>query len=230
MCLVALSFVPYPKRVYVYVLGFLWLCCIPLYFVVFAMDVKDLEGAKSKICPTGLSCVYHPYHTTAAFEFMAAIWICIYLAYEYFLKHKQSTVAGHREIPATPLEEFMPAYDTQADFLPIKHPAIEGPALRPLLGVEVIEMEHPATGELNVTVMNVTTGGAAHQAGLRVGDVISRWDEIPITSKADFAQAVANAPIGSQVALQIIRQIPTSAGTTATSVEYVKMTIRGVPA
>eukprot|EP01004_Peranema_trichophorum_P003075 NODE_2086_length_1693_cov_579.422930_g1554_i1.p1 GENE.NODE_2086_length_1693_cov_579.422930_g1554_i1~~NODE_2086_length_1693_cov_579.422930_g1554_i1.p1 ORF type:complete len:484 (-),score=63.19 NODE_2086_length_1693_cov_579.422930_g1554_i1:241-1632(-) len=160
-----------------------------------------------------------------------AICLCVlsFVPYEFLAKHKQSTVTVHRDIPAAPLEEFMPPYDSHPEYVPVVKPdgtrALEAPPLRPLLGVEVIEVEHPSTQDLSVTVINVTPGGAAQEAGIKVGDIIARWDEIPITCKADFAQAVSNAAIGSQVILQVIRQIGSTTG-----VEFCQLTVRGVPA
>eukprot|EP00997_Jenningsia_sp_PLL12_P004324 NODE_1866_length_1046_cov_296.438315_g1517_i0.p1 GENE.NODE_1866_length_1046_cov_296.438315_g1517_i0~~NODE_1866_length_1046_cov_296.438315_g1517_i0.p1 ORF type:complete len:296 (+),score=83.75 NODE_1866_length_1046_cov_296.438315_g1517_i0:28-888(+) len=224
-----LSFVPFPKRVFVYIIGFLFLCAIFMHFTVFGLDVRDLSDAKDLRCPDGVECLFAPYNTTVFFDFWNGAMIVIYLLYEFLFKHKNSTVTVHRDIPAAPLEEYMPPYDAQPEYTPVVKPdgsrMMEAPALRPLLGVEVIEVEHPNTQELNVTVINVTPAGAAQEAGVRVGDIIARWDEIPITCKADFAQAVSNAAIGSQVVLQVIRQ----AGV-ATSIEYCKLTVRGVPA
>lgn len=224
-----LSFVPYPKRAYVYTLGWLFFCCMVMHFVVFAMDVKDLSSAKKLECPPNVSCEYGIYNVTCVFDIFNGLFILFYLLYEFLFKHKQSTVTIHRDIPAAPLEEFMPPYDSHPEYVPVVKPdgtrALEAPPLRPLLGVEVIEVEHPSTQDLSVTVINVTPGGAAQDAGIRIGDIIARWDEIPITCKADFAQAVTHAAIGSQVVLQLIRQI----GAT-TSVEFCKLTIRGVPA
>eukprot|EP01004_Peranema_trichophorum_P002804 NODE_1834_length_1786_cov_773.444378_g1554_i0.p1 GENE.NODE_1834_length_1786_cov_773.444378_g1554_i0~~NODE_1834_length_1786_cov_773.444378_g1554_i0.p1 ORF type:complete len:554 (+),score=63.73 NODE_1834_length_1786_cov_773.444378_g1554_i0:62-1663(+) len=229
ICLCVLSFVPYPKRIYVYVLAWLFFCDMVMHFVIFAMDVNDLGSAKTLSCPTGVTCEFAIYNATCFFDIFNGILILIYLGYEFLAKHKQSTVTVHRDIPAAPLEEFMPPYDSHPEYVPVVKPdgtrALEAPPLRPLLGVEVIEVEHPSTQDLSVTVINVTPGGAAQEAGIKVGDIIARWDEIPITCKADFAQAVSNAAIGSQVILQVIRQIGSTTG-----VEFCQLTVRGVPA
>jgi len=99
--------------------------------------------------------------------------------------------------------------------------------LRPLLGVEVVEIEQPHTGELTVNVLSVTPGGASDEAGVRVGDIIARWNDMPIHSKADFAAAVRDSLIGSVVSLQVIRQNALGYGNT---VDFLRLVVRGVPA
>jgi len=227
-----LSFVPYPHRVYAYSLAWLFVAVGAMHFVIFAIDVNDLRKAKNLTCPEGVYCIFHKYNTTCVFDFLNGVMVLVYVLYEFIIKGKSSTVTVHRDLPAAPLEEFTapspyPVRDFSTVIKPDGTPAITGPSIRPLLGVEVIEVEHPATRELSVTVINVTPGGAAEEAGLRVGDIISKWDEIPITCKADFAQAVNAAPIGSQVILQLIRQSQGVA--TTTSIQYARLTVRGVP-
>jgi hypothetical protein len=224
MLLCVLSFVPYPKRVYVYVLAWLFLANCVMHFVIFAMDCNTIGSAKNMQCPTGVTCTDIPYSTTIAFEFINGAFIILYLLYEFIVKHGQSTVTTQRLV-SLPEDELTPENE------PIKElqPAIEGPYMRPLLGVEVIEVQGP-NGELHVTVMNVTPGGAAEEAQLRPGDVIQYWDEMPIHCKADFAQAVSSARIGSTVMLQVARQNRAGAAATTTSVVFAKLTVRGVPA
>jgi hypothetical protein len=223
LCL--LSFVPYPKRVYVYLLAFLFFCTGCLSYVIFGLDVNQISRAKDMACPVGVGCVFDQYNATAAFDFILATFIFIYLIYEFLAKHKQSTVTSQREVASTPFDEFVPDVDP---IMKEALPALEGPAMRPLLGIEVIEVEGP-NGELNVTVMNVTPGGAAEEAQIRPGDIVAHWDEMPIHCKQDFAQAVAGAKIGSTSMLQVIRQ--NRLGTAAsTSVVYCKLNIRGVAA
>jgi Ca2+/Na+ antiporter len=222
LCL--LSFVPYPKRVYVYMLAWLFLACAVMHFVIFAMDIKDLGDAKNLNCPSKVSCTFDQYNTTAAFDIMNGLFIVIYVVYEFVIKHGQSTVTTQRLV-AFAEEEVQPENEPLKDV----QPAIEGPYMRPLLGIEVIEVQGP-NGELHVTVMNVTPGGAAEEAQVRPGDVVQYWDEMPIHCKADFAQAVSGARIGSTVMLQVSRQTRVGPAATATSAVYCKLVVRGVPA
>eukprot|EP00993_Chasmostoma_nieuportense_P006177 NODE_6792_length_500_cov_11.013405_g6626_i0.p1 GENE.NODE_6792_length_500_cov_11.013405_g6626_i0~~NODE_6792_length_500_cov_11.013405_g6626_i0.p1 ORF type:complete len:113 (+),score=14.58 NODE_6792_length_500_cov_11.013405_g6626_i0:77-415(+) len=105
-------------------------------------------------------------------------------------------------------------------------------SLRPVLGIEVLEVDHPC-GEIHLTVMNVNQGGAADHAGLRVNDIITRWDHTPITRKADFAAAVRGSNVGAEVVIvavvviQVVRRPQHHTGPMTTAVEYFKMTIRG---
>jgi len=226
MTLCLMSFVPYPKRVYVYLLAFLFFCTGCLSYVIFGLDVNQISSAKALLCPKGVSCVFDQFNATAAFDFILATFIFLYLLYEFLAKHKQSTVTSQREVASTPFDEFVP--DVEPIFMKEHLMVMEGPAMRPLLGIEVIEVEGPS-GELNVTVMNVTPGGSAEEAQIRPGDIIAHWDEMPIHCKQDFAQAVAGARIGSTSMLQVIRHNRLG-NAASTSVVYCKLNIRGVAA
>ena len=70
----------------------------------------------------------------------------------------------------------------------------------------------------------VAQGGPAEEAGLKKGDIIMRWDETPVTSKAEFARQVTNSCIGAHVVLQVVRQ-PRGGppNTTTTVIEYFKV-------
>jgi membrane-associated protease RseP (regulator of RpoE activity) len=224
MGLCLLSFVPYPNRVYVYVLAWLFAGNCVMFFVMFAIDVSDLKKAKNMPCPASVTCTYDEYNATVTFDFITGCWLLIYVVYEFFFKHAQSTVTTQRAI-LVPTEEMAPENEPTKE---AKAGVVEAPHMRPLLGVEVIEVQGP-NGELNVTVVNVTPGSAAEEAQLRPGDIIAHWDEMPIHCKADFAQAVSQARIGSTVVLQVIRQVRVAAAASS-QVVYCKLTIRGVPA
>lgn len=230
--LCVLSFVPYPHRVLAYAIAWCFVIDGGMHFVIFAMDVNDLGTAKKMTCPSAVVCTFHEYNTTCVFDFFNGFLLLFYVIYEFLFKHQQSTVTVQRDLPTAPLEEFQPpSAFPQQEYAPIIKPdgtpAITAPALRPLLGVEVVEVQHPTTGQLHVTVINVTPGGAAQEAGLQIGDDIIRWNDIPISCKADFAQVVHSTPIGSQVALQVIRK---AYGATSTaSIQYLRLMVRGVP-
>jgi len=225
MGLCLLSFVPYPNRVYVYVLAWLFLANTIMYFVMFALDVKYIRNARNLPCPSSVTCTFDEYNTVIVFDFITGCWVAIYLLYEFFYKHSESTVTTQRAI-LVPSEELAP--ENEPTITKDRLPMIEAPHMRPLLGVEVNEVQGP-NGELNVTVVNVTPGSAAEEAQLRPGDIIAHWDEIPIHCKADFAQAVSQARIGSQVTLQVIRQVRSGAAASS-QIVYCKLTVRGVPA
>jgi hypothetical protein len=236
--LVLLSLVPYPHRVYAYVLGVFWIIDCVMFFVMFAMDVNDLSNARDLDCPTGLGlnlhCDFEKYTTTCVFDFLCGIWIVVYIIVEFLIHKKRSYVAAREYIAADIIDDydFGPGAFIggpgntlhERKLAPVDYRKPAG-GLRPLLGVEVMEVDHPATGELSVSVVSVAQGGAAHEAGLVVGDVITRWNNMPIHTKADFAAAVRDSVIGSVVTLQVVR--PTVAGY-GNTVEYLRMVVRGV--
>ena len=53
-----------------------------------------------------------------------------------------------------------------------------------------------------VLITQVYNKGAAGEAGLRPGDVISRIDETPINSSFDIVNTVASKAVGSDVRIQ----------------------------
>ncbi|MEZ5417947.1 MAG: trypsin-like peptidase domain-containing protein [Vicinamibacterales bacterium] len=61
------------------------------------------------------------------------------------------------------------------------------------------------TGTDGFVVMRMTRG-PAYQAGLRPGDVILSFNGRPVTDAAAFLRAVSDAPIGSTVALEVLRE------------------------
>jgi S1-C subfamily serine protease len=158
----------------------------------------------------------------------------IYLLIEFAIHKRRSYVAAREYIAADVIDDFDlgpgawvggPDSTLNARKLePVEYRKPAG-ALRPLLGVEVTEVDHPATGELSVSVVSVAAGGAAHEAGLVVGDVITRWNNMPIHTKSDFAAAVRDSIIGSVVTLQVVRPALGGFGST---VEYLRMVVRGV--
>jgi putative serine protease PepD len=98
--------------------------------------------------------------------------------------------------------------------------------MRPVIGVEVLEVQD-IDGRIRLNVSGVTPGSAADEAGLRVGDVITRWDDFPVFTKSDFARAVQDAHIGSTALLQVERS--PIAGYGFGAFDVLRLTIRGVP-
>ena len=87
---------------------------------------------------------------------------------------------------------------------PAPAPAQASTAPRPALGVRVRD---PEPGEPSGAALGeVLPGGAAHQAGLRKGDLIVRLDGVPIASAAALSQAVARRKPGESVQLEWMRE------------------------
>jgi putative serine protease PepD len=53
--------------------------------------------------------------------------------------------------------------------------------------------------------MEVTPGGAAEAAGLEVGDVVTMFNDIPITSSTDLTAQVRALPAGAETTLTYVR-------------------------
>jgi serine protease Do len=89
--------------------------------------------------------------------------------------------------------------------------AATGRVVRGWLGVAI----QPLTPELAASfglpdtqgalVSNVTDGSPAARAGLRRGDVITRYDGRPVGRWSDLPRAVAETPIGRQLSLEVLR-------------------------
>jgi len=99
---------------------------------------------------------------------------------------------------------------------------------RTVLGIEVLEVDDPATGGVHLTVVDLTPGGPAEEAGIKKGDIIMRWDDTPVTTKADFARMVQLTAVGAHVVWQVVRQPRQGPPhTTTTVIEYFKVVTRG---
>jgi uncharacterized membrane protein YedE/YeeE len=232
--LVLFSLVPYPHRVFHYLIAFLFFIDAVMFFVIFALDVNDLHTARDLPCfdDNGLYCIYHPYNTIVVFDILCGILIIIYIVVEFIIHKKRGMVAA-REYAYNDdvgIDEFglaprMPG-EAVKSLSPIPVPLAP---MRPVIGVEVLEVQD-IDGVIRLTVSGVTPGSAADEAGLRLGDIITRWDDFPIHTKADFARAVSDAHIGSTALLQVERRPPTGLGGYATSAfDILRLTIRGVP-
>jgi serine protease Do len=89
--------------------------------------------------------------------------------------------------------------------------AATGRVVRGWLGVSI----QPLTPELATSfgladtqgalVSSVTDGSPAARAGLRRGDIITRYDGRPVSRWSDLPRAVAETPIGRQLPLEVLR-------------------------
>jgi membrane-associated protease RseP (regulator of RpoE activity) len=82
--------------------------------------------------------------------------------------------------------------------------------MRAVAGAELSEL-NPGLAEYfgtatGVLVLNARDGTPAAQAGLQAGDVITRAGETGVESIADLRRAIAAAPPGSYVALNVLRK------------------------
>lgn len=76
----------FKKRAFSYVIAALFFYEIIGALVLYSMDVKDLNKARSWTCPTGVDCVFFPYYATCFIEFLLALWLIIYLVYEWLYR------------------------------------------------------------------------------------------------------------------------------------------------
>jgi Do/DeqQ family serine protease len=74
----------------------------------------------------------------------------------------------------------------------------------PLTSSVANELRAPTTDGL--VVMRISQRSAAYEAGLRPGDVILGLNGRAITDAAAFMRTIADAPVGSTVALEILRE------------------------
>ncbi len=75
---------------------------------------------------------------------------------------------------------------------------------QPLTSRVASELRAPTTDGL--VVMRISRVSPAYQAGLRPGDVILSLDGKAITDAAAFMRTIADAPIGSAVSLEVLRE------------------------
>lgn len=84
-----------------------------------------------------------------------------------------------------------------------------GSATHGLLGASVADVQED-TNQKNPTVVGasiveVSTGGAAEAAGLKAGDIITKFDGLPITGKTDLTAQVRSLAAGSKASLTYVR-------------------------
>lgn len=84
-----------------------------------------------------------------------------------------------------------------------------GTATHGLLGAsvsDVTEDETQADAEVvGASIRELTPGGAAESAGLQVGDIITKFNDIPITGKTDLTAQVRAAAAGSEATVTYVR-------------------------
>lgn len=82
------NLIPLTSRVIAYILGFLYILYSIMSFTCFGLDIDSLESAKRTNCPDNIQCVYHPYNTTIALDFIGGFVLVAYVAWEYFVSKK----------------------------------------------------------------------------------------------------------------------------------------------
>jgi putative serine protease PepD len=83
-----------------------------------------------------------------------------------------------------------------------------GSATHGLLGASVADVQEDANQDSQVvgaSIMELTQGGAAAAAGLKVGDVITKFDGIPITGKTDLTAQVRTLAAGAKATVTYVR-------------------------
>jgi putative serine protease PepD len=65
--------------------------------------------------------------------------------------------------------------------------------------------EDGAGFSIGVTVVELTPGGAAEEAGILAGDVITTMNGKPVTTASELTAAVRQEPAGAKVKIELIR-------------------------
>ncbi|GEK78881.1 S1C family serine protease [Agrococcus baldri] len=80
-----------------------------------------------------------------------------------------------------------------------------GEATHGLLGATVSDVTDASVGSVGAQVQELSEGGAAAEAGIRAGDVITRIDGQPITGAVDATAQVRSHAAGSEVTVTYLR-------------------------
>jgi putative serine protease PepD len=83
-----------------------------------------------------------------------------------------------------------------------------GHASHALLGAMVTDSQsstNAASFGVGAKVVKLTPGGAAEKGGLKVGDVVTQFNGVAITSAGELTAAVRQEKAGSQASLQVLR-------------------------
>eukprot|EP01006_Ploeotia_vitrea_P030547 TRINITY_DN62935_c0_g2_i1.p1 TRINITY_DN62935_c0_g2~~TRINITY_DN62935_c0_g2_i1.p1 ORF type:complete len:688 (+),score=120.82 TRINITY_DN62935_c0_g2_i1:149-2065(+) len=95
---------------------------------------------------------------------------------------------------------------------------------RPVIGIEVRQVQGP-DGE-TVKVIALSPHGPAEQAGVLVGDLITKVDGREIHSKPDFAAAILGSSIGSVLPVELLRTRTSQSGRITYYKEFTKVVVR----
>ncbi len=88
----------------------------------------------------------------------------------------------------------------------------DGHVRRAYLGVGVASMNADVAEQMGVdvgkgvVVMNVYPGSPAHKVGLRLGDIITHFEQTPIATPAELQQSVEKREVGSRIRLAYLRE------------------------
>ncbi|MGV8877252.1 MAG: S1C family serine protease [Rhodoglobus sp.] len=92
-----------------------------------------------------------------------------------------------------------------------------GVATHGLLGASVADVtEDPAQSKATVigaSIVDISAGGAAADAGLKIGDIVTRIDGLPVTNKTDLTAQVRALSAGQKTTITYMR------GTTSSTVD-----------
>jgi len=84
-----------------------------------------------------------------------------------------------------------------------------GTATHGLLGASVADVTEDTNQKdptvVGASIINVTDGGAAAAAGLKAGDIITKFDGLPITGKTDLTAQVRTLAAGSKATVTYVR-------------------------
>ncbi|CAN5218422.1 serine protease PepD [soil metagenome] len=84
-----------------------------------------------------------------------------------------------------------------------------GSATHGLLGASVADVTEDTNQKdptvVGASIVEVTGGGAAEAAGLKAGDIITKFDGLPITGKTDLTAQVRSLAAGSKATLTYVR-------------------------
>ena len=83
-----------------------------------------------------------------------------------------------------------------------------GQASHGLLGAlvsDALSSDDGAGFPIGVSVVEITPGGAAEEAGILPGDVITRINGKPVTTASELTAAVRQEPAGSRVKIDALR-------------------------
>ena len=85
----------------------------------------------------------------------------------------------------------------------------EGGMVRPGIGVQIVTVDAETAAENGVPVGSrieeLTAGAPAEQAGLKVGDIITKVDELPVKENDDVVSYVRSLKVGDEVIFTVYR-------------------------